>query len=131
MNSFNHYAYGAIGAWLYAVVGGIDLDPEQPGYKHIIMHPQPGGGLTSATAELQSMYGLIRSAWTQENGVFSWQFTVPANTTATVYVPVAKGAKVHEDDMPVADVPGVRFLRREAVVEVYEVAAGEYHFSIS
>ncbi len=42
MNSFNHYAYGAVGAWMYAVIGGIDLDPEQPGYKHIIMRPNPG-----------------------------------------------------------------------------------------
>ena len=70
MNSFNHYAYGAIGAWMYAVVGGIDLDPDQPGYKHIIMHPQPGGGLTYAKAELHSMYGIIRSAWTLQNGTF-------------------------------------------------------------
>ena len=52
MNSFNHYAYGAVGAWMYAVIGGIDLDPDQPGYKHIVMHPYPGGGLTYATVEL-------------------------------------------------------------------------------
>ena len=131
MNSFNHYAYGAIGAWLYAVVGGIDLDLQQPGYKHIIMRPQPRGGLTCATAELQSMYGLIRSAWTQENGVFDWLITVPANTTATVYVPVTGGKRVRESSLPATDAPGVRFLRHEAAAEVYEVAAGEYHFSVS
>ena len=70
MNSFNHYAYGAVGAWMYAVIGGIDLDPEQPGYKHIIMRPQPGGGLTYAKTGLHSMYGLIRSEWTLENQNF-------------------------------------------------------------
>ncbi|HTP10825.1 MAG TPA: glycoside hydrolase family 78 protein [Anaerolineae bacterium] len=131
MNSFNHYAYGAIGAWLYAVVGGIDLDPQQPGYKHIIMRPRPGGGLTWATSELQSMYGLIRSAWTQDNGVFSWQISVPANTIATVYVPVVEGVTVREGNIPAAAAFGVRFLWREAAAEVYEVAAGEFHFSVS
>ncbi|HJS20278.1 MAG TPA: family 78 glycoside hydrolase catalytic domain, partial [Anaerolineales bacterium] len=85
MNSFNHYAYGAIGDWMYAVIGGIDSDPEEPGYKHIIMHPQPGGGLTSARAELQSMYGTIRSAWTLTDGNFNWQIDIPANTNATIY----------------------------------------------
>ena len=128
MNSFNHYAYGAVGAWMYAVIGGIDLDPEQPGYKHVTMHPQPGGGLTYAKAELRSMYGLIQSEWTLQADVFDWRITVPANTTAIVYVPVTADARVREGDVPAADAPGVRFLRREAAAEVYEVAAGEYHF---
>ena len=48
MNSFNHYAYGSIGAWLYNTVAGIEIDPAQPGYKHIVLRPQPGGGLTHA-----------------------------------------------------------------------------------
>ena len=63
MNSYNHYAYGAVGAWMYATIGGIDLDPQQPGYKHISMRPQPGGGLTNASASLDSMYGMIKSVW--------------------------------------------------------------------
>ena len=87
MNSFNHYAYGAIGAWMYAVIGGIDLDPDQPGYKHILMHPRPGGGLTNATAKLLSPYGMIRSDWKIEQGRFDWQITVPTNTTATISIP--------------------------------------------
>src|SRR5678815_6117389 len=87
MNSFNHYAYGAVGAWMYAVIGGIDLDPDRPGYKHIIMHPHPGGDLTHVTAELKSLYGMIHSAWALEDGHFNWRITVPPNTRATVYVP--------------------------------------------
>ena len=63
MNSFNHYAYGAIGAWMYSVVAGIDLDPAEPGYKHVLIQPQPGGGLTKASASLRSMYGEIVSSW--------------------------------------------------------------------
>jgi alpha-L-rhamnosidase len=131
MNSFNHYAYGAIGEWMYAVIGGIDVDGEQPGYKHIIMRPQPGGDLTSATAELRSLYGPIRSAWTLENGTFDWRITVPANTTATISVPVAENADVREGDGAAEEAPGVRFLRREGGVAVYEVVAGDYHFTAS
>ncbi len=131
MNSFNHYAYGAIGAWLYAVVGGIDLDPERPGYKHIIMRPRPGGDLTHATAELRSIYGPIRSAWTLdvERGKFDWRITVPANTSATVYVPAAASAVVREGDVLADEAPGVSWLRREADAAVYEVAAGDYRFT--
>jgi len=131
MNSFNHYAYGAIGAWLYAVVGGIDLDPERPGYKHIMMHPRPGGDLTHATAELHSIYGLIRSIWQWENGIFEWHITVPANTSATVYIPATEGAKVCEGGLPAQEVSGVEFLRREAEAMIFEVASGEYHFTVS
>ncbi|MFO7169402.1 MAG: glycoside hydrolase family 78 protein [Chloroflexota bacterium] len=130
MNSFNHYAYGAIGDWMYAAIGGIDVDPERPGYKHIVMRPQIGGGLTSATAELRSAHGLIRSAWKLENGVFEWQITIPANTSATVYVPAGEGAEVREGDAPTAETEGVRFVRREADAVVYEVASGSYRFSV-
>jgi alpha-L-rhamnosidase len=129
MNSFNHYAYGAIGDWMYAVIGGIDVDPEQPGYKHIIMHPQPGAGLTHATAELQSMYGLIRSAWTQEHDLFDWRITVPANTTATVYVPAKNVTQVTESGRSVETANGITFLRMENWFAVFEIISGSYRFS--
>ncbi len=97
MNSFNHYAYGAIGAWLYSTVAGIEVDPAQPGYKHAILRPQPGGGLTRAQATLQTLYGELTSAWAIENGVFTWRVVVPPNTTATAYVPLADGRTVTLD----------------------------------
>ena len=59
MNSFNHYAYGAVGDWMYEVVGGIDIDPADPGYKHILIQPQPGGGITSVRVSHNSMYGRV------------------------------------------------------------------------
>ncbi|MCI0551476.1 MAG: glycoside hydrolase family 78 protein [Anaerolineae bacterium] len=129
MNSFNHYAYGAVGAWMYAVIGGVDLDPDRPGYKHIIMHPQPGGGLTYATAELHSMYGMIRSAWTQEKDVFDWRITVPANTTAKVYVPAKDISHVTESGQPMEKANGVTFLQMESGSAVFGVVSGSYVFS--
>ena len=87
MNSFNHYAYGAIGDWLYRVVAGINPDWEQPAYKHIIFRPLPGGHLTYAKASLQSPYGLVASEWRSADGEFTLEVVVPPNTTATVYLP--------------------------------------------
>ena len=90
MNSFNHYAYGAIGEWLYRHVAGMDIDPEMPGYKHILLAPHPGGGLTNANAEFTSLYGKVKSSWKIEGNDFVYDVTVPANTTATVTLPSAQ-----------------------------------------
>lgn len=87
MNSFNHYAYGAIGDWMYRNVGGIKSDPENPGYKKIIIQPKPGGGLSSASAELNTPYGWVVSSWTITNDVFKLNVQIPANTRATVILP--------------------------------------------
>jgi alpha-L-rhamnosidase len=89
MNSFNHYALGAIGEWMYQYIAGISIDTENPGYKHILLSPHPGGGLTHAEAELITLYGKIKSAWKLDNN-FIYEVTIPANTTATVTLPGAK-----------------------------------------
>ena len=87
MNSFNHYAYGAIGIWMVEVIAGIGIDPENPGYKNILIHPRPGGGLTQAEAYHESMYGRISARWKIVNGEFILDITIPPNTTASVYFP--------------------------------------------
>jgi len=94
MNSFNHYSYGAIGEWLYTHVGGLKIDPENPGYKHILFHPHPGGGLTSANAEFLSRYGKIKSDWEIKGGQFQYEVTIPHNTTATVTLPEAQSDNI-------------------------------------
>jgi alpha-L-rhamnosidase len=91
MNSFNHYAYGAIGDWMYRVITG--LQENAPGYKKIMIAPQPGGGLTYAAAELETPYGLAKSAWKIEGGLLKVDITVPANTTAEIVLPKAAGVK--------------------------------------
>ena len=90
MNSFNHYAYGAVGNWLYSVVAGIQPDPQNPGYKHFCLRPQPGGGLSQARAELDCPYGKIVSDWRIDKGEFIWKIVIPANTSATVSLPGAE-----------------------------------------
>ena len=94
MNSFNHYSYGAVGEWMYQHVGGLQIDPENPGYKHIIFNPHPGGGLTSAKAEFLSRYGQIKSNWEIKNDRFHYEVVIPANTTGTVTLPEASIANL-------------------------------------
>lgn len=87
MNSFNHYAYGAIGDWMYKNITGINPVAENPGYKEVLIAPKPGGKLSSAAAELETVYGLVKSSWTLENDIFKLDVTIPANSTATVILP--------------------------------------------
>jgi alpha-L-rhamnosidase len=87
MNSFNHYAYGAIGKWMYEVVAGIGIDEQNPGYKHIIINPRPGGGLTSALATHRSMYGEISSGWELEGEKLTMEVEIPCNTSSSIHIP--------------------------------------------
>jgi alpha-L-rhamnosidase len=92
MNSFNHYAYGAVGDWLVSKVAGIQSDPEYPGYKRFVLRPNLDPRLSFVRAELESPYGTIRSAWrVEENGRFYWDFTVPENSQAVVHIPIRQG----------------------------------------
>jgi alpha-L-rhamnosidase len=129
MNSFNHYAYGAIGEWLYRVVAGIEVDPDAAGYKHILLQPQPGGGLTRVAATLRSMHGEIGSEWELADGRFRLIATVPANTTATVRLPQAKLADVTEGGQAIARTAGVKCAYQDGDAVVVETGSGRYEFS--
>jgi alpha-L-rhamnosidase len=129
MNSFNHYSLGSVGQWLYQDVAGIDTDLNQPGFKHILLHPHPGKGLTSAKATYDSAHGEISSAWKTENGRLLWDVTVPANTTATAWVPSAGAASVTESGKPVGKAQGVSVRGTEPGFVVCELESGTYHFA--
>ena len=130
MNSFNHYAYGAVGNWMYRTVGGIQQDPEQPGYQHFRIAPQPGGGLDWADTRHESGYGTIRSHWTREEGGLMLHVTVPVNTTATVEIPASSVEAVRERGRPASDAEGVSDLRVEDGSVVGELGSGTYHFKV-
>ncbi|MDM1294448.1 family 78 glycoside hydrolase catalytic domain [Sphingobacterium sp. N143] len=89
MNSYNHYAYGAIGDWMYRTIAGINSTVDQPGYKSILIAPKPGGKITHATAELETAYGTVKSAWVLEDGWLKLDVSIPANTRAKVVLPDA------------------------------------------
>jgi alpha-L-rhamnosidase len=87
MNSFNHYAYGAIGDWMYSVVAGIKTVDSAPAYKHIVFKPEPDAALTYARAKYESLYGTIESFWRIKEDRINVSVTIPSNTTATIYLP--------------------------------------------
>jgi alpha-L-rhamnosidase len=129
MNSFNHYAYGAIGDWMSRVMAGIEADPEAPGYKHVILRPRPGGGFTRVQASHESMYGTVGSAWTLDQGRFELSVTVPPNARATVWLPAARLALVTESDAPLALGRGVTGMRQNGEDVVVEIGSGQYRFA--
>ncbi len=130
MNSFNHYAYGAVGTWMYENITGIRTDPKQPGFKHIILQPTTGGGMSYARGEYQSPYGLIQSHWRIEDGAFIWEITVPPNATATAHIPVDAGSQISEGGIPTEGSPGLKFIRQTHKSAVYKLEAGSYKFTV-
>ncbi|MBE7211674.1 MAG: glycoside hydrolase family 78 protein [Gluconacetobacter diazotrophicus] len=128
MNSFNHYAYGAVGEWLYGSVAGIGISA--PGYRRIVIRPCLGD-LASARASYRSVYGTITSAWKRDGDRVTLEVEIPPNTRATVHVPTAQpGAVVHEGDRLAAQAEGVRFLREEPGAAVFAVGSGRYRFEV-
>jgi len=128
MNSFNHYAYGAIGDWMVHTVAGLDLDERSPGYRHVVVHPQPGGGLTSARAELTTQYGSALSGWKLDAGKLSVAVRVPPNTHATVRLPRATLASVTEGGRGLAGTAGISTSTQSGDAVVIELGSGDYAF---
>jgi alpha-L-rhamnosidase len=130
MNSFNHYAYGAVGNWLYTRVAGIETDPESPGYKKIIIHPYLTKELTYAKAEYHSVYGEIVSHWQYENGKLKLRVVIPANTTARIDIPSEDKALVFEGVTPVTLHQTVKFLEAKDGRVSVMAGSGEYNFEV-
>jgi alpha-L-rhamnosidase len=120
MNSFNHYAYGAIGDWMYRVVAGIEIG--KPAYKQIIIQPNPTDKLTFAKANFNSSYGEIESGWERVNGVTKLTIKIPVNTTAIVRIPTRDVSAITESGKPITNI------RRIATGGELEVGSGEYVF---
>lgn len=128
MNSFNHYAYGAIGQWMYERVAGLTPDPDSPGYKHFFIRPLIGGPLEWASAELETPYGLAKSAWKKSGKSLVMDAIVPPNTTATVLLPTKNSSSIQLNG---------KALTTSHLVTTYEqnlvtvgVGAGAYHFEL-
>lgn len=124
MNSFNHYAYGAVVEWMYAVVAGIGTDAEAPGYRRSIIRPRPGGGLTWASASVETPYGKLASGWKVDGDRLRLDVSIPPNTRSTVVLPAAQLATVRMDGQPL----GAAAARQQGSEVVIELGAGRYAF---
>lgn len=131
MNSFNHYAYGAIGDWMYRQMVGIDTYEDGVGYKHIKIMPHIGGGFTQASASLKTYYGTVSSGWKTDGNSLAMEVEIPANTKAKVFIPATEqGSILTESDKKLNEVKGIKMIGRENDYTVIEVGSGAYHFKI-
>ncbi len=129
MNSGNHVMLvGDSIIWLYESVAGIKADSNQPGFKRIIMNPEPVDGLTFARANHRSLYGEIRSDWKRDGEKFKWRITIPPNTTASIGIPCSDRASLTEAGMPLDKSPGVTFVSMQEKRAMLELTAGNYTF---
>ncbi|MEW6744733.1 MAG: glycoside hydrolase family 78 protein [Planctomycetota bacterium] len=128
MNSFNHYALGSVGEWIYRTILGINPDESHPAYEHIIIHPRPGGELTWARGSYHSIRGEIGVDWRLEDGKLVLLVTIPPNTTATVSIPTRDPATVTEGGRPVAECEGITASEPADGAAVYRVGSGRYEF---
>jgi alpha-L-rhamnosidase len=126
MNSFNHYAYGAIGQWMYERIAGIK--PTMAGYKEILIAPIQGGPLTSAEASYNSPYGKVSSAWKMENGTFELIATVPPNTSAKIVVPANTAEKLLLDGKDFTENANVKLAKKGENSFELQAQPGTYVF---
>jgi len=129
MNSFNHYSFGAVGQWLMAYSLGIQRG--EPGFHRFILQPEPDptGVMTWAAGYHDSVYGRIESAWAVNGSTLTYRATVPANTTAILYLPTKDLESVEESGQPALRARGVTFLRYEKGKAVFQLESGSYEFS--
>jgi alpha-L-rhamnosidase len=129
MNSFNHYAYGAIGDWMYRIITGMDTYDDGPGYKKIRIQPHPGGNLSFANADYETLYGKLSVHWKMEDGKIMMDVEIPVNTTATIYVPAGSAGSVNESGKPVSESKEIKVTGMEGNYVVLQTGSGVYHFS--
>ena len=159
MNSFNHYAYGAIGDWMYSVIAGVETGTgtDGVGYKKIIIRPhvtgkiikagddatswagvrslesglQSGGSLKNVAADLQTYYGKVSSHWKIENDHLTLDVEIPPNTTATIYLPGGKVNSMKESGILISNIKS-NFKIKEKTKDyiAVEVGSGKYSFTL-
>ena len=129
MNSYNHYAYGAIGEWMYRYIAGLDMDETRAAYKRIRIQPHIEGELTSASASFASSYGMIKSAWKITGGEVEVQVSVPANTTAQITLPGAKINLVEESGVHLEAVAGIVSYTQTEDGVCLQAGSGTYCFT--
>jgi len=129
MNSFNHYALGSVGEWLYRFLLGIDQEPGTAGFGQLLLRPHPGGSLDWARGSYQSVRGRIRSGWRRERGRFMYWAELPPNVTATVRIASDQPAEVRDaagnPPSAIASFPGADGVQEA----IFGVGSGTHEFS--
>ncbi|HEX6430183.1 MAG TPA: family 78 glycoside hydrolase catalytic domain, partial [Niastella sp.] len=132
MNSFNHYSFGAIGAWMYNYSLGIEREEAFPGFKHFVLKPQPDptGKMTYAKGYYNAMYGRIESGWEIKGNSCHYHFVVPANTSATLYLNAASMNDIRVGDKPVLSLKGIKYAGLVNRQHTFKLAPGDYNIQV-
>ena len=133
MNSFNHYSFGAIGSWMYNYSLGIERDESSAGFKRFVLQPNPDFSqkMKYAKGYYDSMYGKIESSWEFVGYKVVYKFTVPANTSATLYLPSKDDHSILENGKVLKDSDGIKFVKYENGKIIYELKSGKYEFEVN
>lgn len=124
MNSFNHYCFGSVGAWMYSIIGGLRSDTSKPGWGGVIVEPRPGGGITWARCSYDSARGPVTCGWSIDGSGFNVTTTIPPGATAEIRLPLSAGQVISESGSPVTDA-GLR----DGVTHI-EIGSGRYAFTV-
>jgi alpha-L-rhamnosidase len=130
MNSYNHYAYGAVGEWLYRYAAGIDTVAADPGFHTIALHPVFDARLGSLDFSYESPYGTIRSTWKATGSEANWQLTIPPNSKGRLQLPAEQARHYLLDGKDIARSTKAKVVPNEAGEQVYEFEAGTYSFTV-
>ncbi|MBO7533526.1 MAG: hypothetical protein J6T46_06025, partial [Victivallales bacterium] len=130
MNSFNHWAFGSVGEWIWRTLIGLNPDDNAPGFRHVVIRPRPD----ARTAQIRGTYDSIRgvfdiaSNWNVSDKRYTLTVVIPPSATATAYVPCTDAASLRESNRPVAENSHIRVIRTEKDAVVLELESGRYSF---
>ena len=130
-NSNNHLMLGHLMEWFYQGLAGINQDDSSIAYKHIVIKPEVVGDVTAAKGSYNSVYGNIVSDWKKEGNRFSLHVQIPANTTATVYLPATATNKITESGIVVSNTNDARLVGYEKGRAIIKVGSGDYNFNVN
>ena len=132
MNSFNHFAYGAVGEWMYGYMAGIMSDIDNPGFKNVILQPRPDQTMKFVEGSFESAYGKIISNWKYEGNNFIYSAVVPANATATIYLPIETGKSVSVNSKAVTALSlandGIEYVETKDGKAIFNAVSGVFEF---
>ena len=125
MNSYNHYAYGAVADWIYRYAAGIDASPLHAGFHTVVLHPVFDARLGSVDFKYDSSYGEIRSSWSVDGRTAKWRVEIPANTTGLLELSAKDAARYKLEGVAVSESKIVK-----ASKDGFELPAGSYEFEV-
>jgi alpha-L-rhamnosidase len=129
MNSYNHYAYGAVADWIYRDAAGVDTTPLDAGFHTVVLHPVFDARLGHVALDYASSYGAIHSDWTVKGTTAEWHVTIPANTTGWLNLSTTEAAKYTLEGAPLAESNAAKAVTR-GQQSGYELEAGSYTFVV-